>query len=143
MINAYWQPLDFGIHEGANWSRVIDTALPSGQDIVPTHQAQPTNATVYRVQERSIVVFATGSTVCSLANGTPMFCAGDEFLRTQGGNGNPFDLDSAKKSPRLIKGAKEIYFPGAPHGLTATHQIKSTLTCWTFWENLRKSSTAA
>jgi len=41
MINAYWQPLDFGIHEGANWSRVIDTALPSGQDIVPTHQAQP------------------------------------------------------------------------------------------------------
>jgi hypothetical protein len=51
--------------------------------------------------------------------------------------------DSAKKSPRLIKGAKEIYFPGAPHGLTATHQIKSTLTCWTFWENLRKSSTAA
>ncbi len=94
MINAYWQPLDFGIHEGANWSRVIDTALPSGQDIVPTHQAQPTNATVYRVQERSIVVFATGSTVCSLANGTPMFCAGDEFLRTQGGNGNPFDLDN-------------------------------------------------
>jgi len=92
MINAYWQPLDFGIHEGANWSRVIDTALPSGQDIVPTHQAQPTNATVYRVQERSIVVFATGSTVCSLANGTPMFCAGDEFLRTQGGN--PFDLDN-------------------------------------------------
>jgi non-heme chloroperoxidase len=30
--------------------------------------------------------------------------------------------DSAKKSVRLIKGAKEIYYPGAPHGLTATHQ---------------------
>jgi len=30
--------------------------------------------------------------------------------------------DSAKKSARLIKGAKEIYYPGAPHGLTATHQ---------------------
>ncbi|MDM0074786.1 alpha/beta hydrolase [Variovorax sp. J2P1-59] len=28
--------------------------------------------------------------------------------------------DSAKKSARLIKGAKEIYYPGAPHGLTAT-----------------------
>ncbi len=26
------------------------------------------------------------------------------------------------KSARLIKGAKEIYYPGAPHGLTATHQ---------------------
>ena len=30
--------------------------------------------------------------------------------------------NSAKKSARLIKGAKEIYYPGAPHGLTATHQ---------------------
>ncbi len=30
--------------------------------------------------------------------------------------------DSAVKSARLIKGAKEIYYPGAPHGLTSTHQ---------------------
>lgn len=30
--------------------------------------------------------------------------------------------DSARKSERLIKGAKAIYYPGAPHGLTATHQ---------------------
>ena len=30
--------------------------------------------------------------------------------------------DSAKKSARLINGAKEIYYPGAPHGLTATLQ---------------------
>ena len=29
--------------------------------------------------------------------------------------------DSAMKSTRLIKGAKEIYYPGAPHGITATH----------------------
>ena len=26
------------------------------------------------------------------------------------------------KSARLIKGAKDIYYPGAPHGITATHQ---------------------
>jgi non-heme chloroperoxidase len=32
--------------------------------------------------------------------------------------------DSAKKSAKLIKGAKEIYYPGAPHGLTATLQDK-------------------
>ena len=31
-------------------------------------------------------------------------------------------MDAAKKSARLIKGAKEIYYPGAPHGLTATLQ---------------------
>ena len=30
--------------------------------------------------------------------------------------------DSAVKSARLIRGAKEIYYPGAPHGLTATLQ---------------------
>jgi non-heme chloroperoxidase len=29
--------------------------------------------------------------------------------------------DSAKKSARLIRGAVEIYYPGLPHGLTATH----------------------
>jgi non-heme chloroperoxidase len=30
--------------------------------------------------------------------------------------------DAAFKSVRLIKGAREIYYPGAPHGLTATLQ---------------------
>ena len=30
--------------------------------------------------------------------------------------------DSARKSARLIKDAREIYYPGAPHGLTATIQ---------------------
>ena len=30
--------------------------------------------------------------------------------------------NSAVKSARLIKGAAEIYYPGAPHGITATHQ---------------------
>jgi non-heme chloroperoxidase len=30
--------------------------------------------------------------------------------------------DSARKSAKLIHGAEEIYYPGAPHGLTATHQ---------------------
>jgi non-heme chloroperoxidase len=29
--------------------------------------------------------------------------------------------DSARKSARLIKGAQEIYYPGAPHGLMDTH----------------------
>jgi non-heme chloroperoxidase len=30
--------------------------------------------------------------------------------------------NSAMKSAKLIKGAKDIYYPGAPHGITATHQ---------------------
>jgi non-heme chloroperoxidase len=30
--------------------------------------------------------------------------------------------DSSVRSARLIKGAKTIYYPGAPHGITTTHQ---------------------
>jgi len=30
--------------------------------------------------------------------------------------------DSAKKAERLIRNVQAIYYPGAPHGLTATHQ---------------------
>jgi hypothetical protein len=30
--------------------------------------------------------------------------------------------DSSRKSARLIKRVKDVYYPGAPHGLTATHQ---------------------
>jgi non-heme chloroperoxidase len=30
--------------------------------------------------------------------------------------------DAAKKSAKLVDGAKALYYPGAPHGLTATHQ---------------------
>jgi non-heme chloroperoxidase len=30
--------------------------------------------------------------------------------------------NSAHKAAKLIKNAKEIYYPGAPHGITATHQ---------------------
>jgi non-heme chloroperoxidase len=30
--------------------------------------------------------------------------------------------DLARKSAKLVRGAKEIYYPDAPHGMTATHQ---------------------
>jgi non-heme chloroperoxidase len=30
--------------------------------------------------------------------------------------------DAGKKSARILKDAQEIYYPGAPHGLTATLQ---------------------
>ena len=34
------------------------------------------------------------SSILFLSNGTPMFVAGDEFLRTQGGNNNPYNQDN-------------------------------------------------
>lgn len=52
--------------------------------------------------------------------------------------------DSAKKSARLIKGAKEVYYPGAPHGLTATHQDQVNADLLTFiQEGLQRSKKAA
>jgi non-heme chloroperoxidase len=51
--------------------------------------------------------------------------------------------DSAKKSARLIKGAKEIYYPGAPHGLTATHQHQVNADLLNFLGQAKQSSTAA
>ena len=44
--------------------------------------------------------------------------------------------NSAQKSARLIKGAKDIYYPGAPHGITATHQDQINVELLTFikWE---------
>jgi len=32
--------------------------------------------------------------------------------------------DTARKTEKLVRGAKAIYYPGAPHGLTVTHQDK-------------------
>ena len=46
--------------------------------------------------------------------------------------------DSAKKSARLIRGAKEIYYPGAPHGLTATLQDKVNADLLEFLEHERE-----
>ena len=40
--------------------------------------------------------------------------------------------DSAKKSAKLIKGAQEIYYPGAPHGLTTTLQDQINADLLTF-----------
>lgn len=51
--------------------------------------------------------------------------------------------DSAKKSAKLIKGAKEIYYPGAPHGLTATHQEQVNADLLEFLQSVYKSRKAA
>jgi non-heme chloroperoxidase len=50
--------------------------------------------------------------------------------------------DSAKKSAKLIKNAKELYYPGAPHGLTATHQdqVNSDLLAFLRDEGLKKKA---
>ena len=51
--------------------------------------------------------------------------------------------DSARKSARLIKGAKEIYYPGAPHGLTATHQDRLNADLLAFLQEVYRAARAA
>ena len=56
-----------------------------GDDGVPRRRAWPCGSGRRRT-----------SAACScLANGIPMFRAGDEFLQTQGGNNNPYNQDNA------------------------------------------------
>ncbi|MFC5748100.1 alpha/beta fold hydrolase [Actinomadura rugatobispora] len=43
--------------------------------------------------------------------------------------------DSARKSARLIRGARDIYYPGAPHGITATHQDQVNADLLTFLQS--------
>lgn len=57
LINAYWEPLTFMIQEGSarEWRRVVDTSLPSPDDIsVP---GVPIRTLQYTAQPRSVVVF--------------------------------------------------------------------------------------
>ena len=45
--------------------------------------------------------------------------------------------DSARKSARLIRDAKDVYYPGAPHGITATHQDEVNAELLAFLEAAR------
>jgi len=45
--------------------------------------------------------------------------------------------NSARKSARLIKGAKDVYIPGAPHGITATHQDRINAELLGFFKETR------
>src|SRR5689334_16324792 len=51
--------------------------------------------------------------------------------------------DSAMKSAKLIKEAKEIYYPGRPHGLTATHQDEVNADLLKFLRSVQQARTAA
>jgi glycogen operon protein len=48
-------------------------------------------AAVLALRRRQVKNFCA---LACLSNGTPMFCAGDEFMHTQGGNNNPYNQDN-------------------------------------------------
>src|SRR5258706_5010435 len=50
---------------------------------------------------------------------------------------------SGKKSVKLIKGAKEMFYPGLPHGLTATHADQVNADLLTFLKSVQQVRKAA
>jgi non-heme chloroperoxidase len=50
---------------------------------------------------------------------------------------------SGKRSAKLIKGAEEIYYPGRPHGLTATHQDEVNADLLKFLRSVQEVRKAA
>ncbi len=47
--------------------------------------------------------------------------------------------DASMKSAKLIRGVKTIYYPGAPHGMTATHQDRVNTDLLDFIEQSRQA----
>ena len=61
MINAFWEPLTFELpplpqHMHPRWFRLIDTWLPTPEDIVEPGKAPEVKAFEYQVQPRSVVI---------------------------------------------------------------------------------------
>jgi isoamylase len=56
MINGWWEPLTFEVQGEGEWRRVIDTALPSPDDIAEVLIGEPISTDEYRVGPRSVVV---------------------------------------------------------------------------------------
>jgi glycogen operon protein len=64
MLNMYWEALTFELPlpaggPSARWRRVLDTYLPSPDDICEQESAPPVNAAKYRVGPRSVVVLVS------------------------------------------------------------------------------------
>ena len=58
MANSWWEPLDFDVQAPGPWVRIVDTALPAPDDIVPVADlaAAPPVADRYPLAPRSLVV---------------------------------------------------------------------------------------
>jgi glycogen operon protein len=64
MLNMYWEALTFELPlpaggPSARWRRVLDTYLPSPDDICEQESAPPVNAAKYKVGPRSVVVLVS------------------------------------------------------------------------------------
>ena len=71
ILNAFWEPLTFELPPslGGGWRRLIDTHLPSPQDIADRENAPQVPDSAYSVQPRSLVVLFSDSLSSPRAGG--------------------------------------------------------------------------
>jgi glycogen operon protein len=62
VLNMYWGALDFEVPivPGRQWRRLVDTALPSPEDIVEDVRQAPIEGNRVRVEGRSVLVLLSG-----------------------------------------------------------------------------------
>ncbi len=75
ILNAYWEPLEFELPPaplapGTGWRRMIDTFLPSPEDICGPTDAPLIDGSSYLVQPRSVVVLVAETIELRLEKGT-------------------------------------------------------------------------
>jgi glycogen operon protein len=77
VLNAYWEPLDFEFPppsspQSKGWYRLVDTGLPSPEDISSTPPDQPLNTSIYKVASRSVLVLQSKGAFTPLSVGQEM-----------------------------------------------------------------------
>jgi len=69
MVNSHWSEQAFDVPGGRAWRRVIDTALPGGDDIVDEAEAPPVPMQPYVIAPRSIAVLVAGAAPAPVDSG--------------------------------------------------------------------------
>ncbi|MBI4443326.1 MAG: glycogen-debranching protein [Acidobacteria bacterium] len=87
-----WQSLNYvSSHDGLTLYDLVAYNSSDSWNCGDRDGEQGGDAEVMKLRKRQVKNFCC---LLLISNGTPMFRAGDEFLQTQGGNANPYNIDS-------------------------------------------------
>jgi isoamylase len=88
-----WQSLNYiDSHDGLNLCDLVSYTNDANRSWNCGFEgANGAPADVVRLRRQQVKNFCC---LLMLSNGTPMFCAGDEFMNTQGGDANPYNQDN-------------------------------------------------
>jgi glycogen operon protein len=78
-------------HDGLTLYDLVSYNSPDSWNCGEREGEKDMDADMMRLRKQQVKNFAS---FLFFSNGTPMFRAGDEFLQTQGGDGNPYNVDS-------------------------------------------------